>query len=147
ATQGELRLGCLLPVSPPSDQPRNDVLADLITSHLYEEVRERLGVSYGVDGAAHTLRGGASHLVIAGRRDNAGLAPALQAIHEFWDELARRGPDAVELERARWKVARRFNLRFATTRAMVGAVLATRNRGWPLASLDQYPERLAAVTA
>ena len=147
ATQGEIRFGCLLPAAAESTEATYDLLAALVVKHLFRTLRQELGVTYGVDGVALELRGGAAHLTVQTAIENAALPTALRLFREHLRALEAGRIDDQELASARWDLARRFNLRFATNRSFAEAILERRTKGWTLASLDRYPARLAEVAA
>jgi zinc protease len=145
-TQGEFRLGCLLPAGDAKSYVKYDVMADMVGKHLFKAIRQELGASYGMNGFAQTLRGGASHMLVVGNINNLKLAAALKVIRAYWDGLPAGKFDEQEMNRARWWLAREYNLRFTTTSSIAGEVLAARNLGWGIDSIDHYPEYLAAIT-
>jgi zinc protease len=145
-TQGELRLGCLLPAADNRTFVMYDVMADMIGKHLFKVVRQQLGASYGLHGRAVTLRGGSSHMLVEGNINNSKLTAALKVIREYWDGLPNGEFDEQEMNRARWALARDYNLRFTSTGAIAGEVLSTRNLGWGIDAIDRYPDALASIT-
>jgi zinc protease len=147
SSQAELTVGCLLPTADAAAEPSYDLLAELIERRLFEALRQQLGATYGVSAAAEELAGGAAHLVVKTTVDNGRVRDVLALIDAYWRQLSAGELDQTELDAARWSIARRFNLRFATTAQMVAAVVDRRAKGWTLTSYDLYPQRLTAVTA
>jgi zinc protease len=147
ATQGEVRLGCLLPAASDGKAAATyQLMARLVGKHLFKAVRQELGASYGVRGSSDVLRGGAAHMVVEGNINNGKLAEALAVIRKYWDGLPRGEFDEQEMNLVRWDLAREFNLRFLTSGTVVRTVLEARNLGQPLESVDHYADDLAAVT-
>jgi zinc protease len=146
ATQGELRLGCLVPAADEKTAVMYEVMADMVGRHLFRSVRQQLGASYGINGSAQTLRGGASHIVIGGNITNEKLAPALKVIREYWDGLPAGQFAENEMNQARWNLARSYNMRFTTTSDVADEVVAARAIGWSVDVVDKYPQYLASLT-
>jgi zinc protease len=146
ATQGELTLGCLLPAADPRSAVMYDLMASMVADHLFKTVRGKLGASYGMRGRAQTLRGGASHMLITGNINNGSLAPALQAIKEYWDGLPQGNFSDKEMNRIRWDMALRYNLDFTTNAQIGDQIIGTRNVNWQLSTLDRYGDDLASIS-
>jgi zinc protease len=145
ATQGEVRLGCLLP--PARSRARYDVMGSLLGERVTAVVRRQLGASYGFQAGAETLRGGAAGLILEGAIDNAGLAKGLGVVRAALESLEQGRFDPGEVDRSRWRVARGYIVEYGTTAAIAGAILAARNQDRDVAAIDAYPDDLAAVDA
>src|SRR5262249_50698258 len=146
APQAELELTCLLPMANEQRWPLYDLMASLASQRLFHEVRQRLGAGYGISGRALFLRGGAARLGLTGNVASSELTPALAAIKKSWDALPRGDVDEGALRREQWDIARSFNLRYLTSAELSRAVLDVRRMGWPVATIDRYPQYLAAAT-
>jgi zinc protease len=84
-------------------------------------------------------------------RIGASFAPALlqQGIDSTRRQLTEwhdKGVTAAELERAKTEVAGTYQVRLATTGGTAGTILQMLNAGMPLAYVDEYPQRVAALT-
>ena len=83
-------------------------------------------------------------LGLPGRNDKTGFGVYLQ--YEL-DPQANTPYDAALIERVRWRLARRSNLRFSTNESMASVLFFTWNLGWSPATLDDYPRALASIAA
>jgi predicted Zn-dependent peptidase len=93
------------------------------------------------------MRGGAEHLSISGAVENARLGAALTVLRQTLEGLEQGKIGAVELDNARWSVARGFGVRFQSNESIVRALLKARNEDRDAASIDSYPAELAGVTS
>jgi zinc protease len=145
ATQGEIRVGCLLPAG--SSPARRDLGAALLEERVSAVIRGTLGASYGFHARAVSLRGGVVQVTLDGAADNAHLGQALEIVRRALDDLAAGRVEAADVQGIRRRVALRYAVRFGTNDAVARAILAARNEGRSLASVDAYPEDLLAVDA
>jgi zinc protease len=145
ASQGELRLGCLLPAATPRQAVLYEVMARLVADRFFHDVRQQLGASYGFSPQLGILRGGSAYLLTAGNIDNASLPSALAAIQKAWDGFPQGQFSDREVNRVRYDLALRFNLRFTTSESIANEIIRVRNLGWPLESVDRYGEELISV--
>jgi predicted Zn-dependent peptidase len=70
----------------------------------------------------------------------------LSALHRQWALLGLRGFSPAELDRARWAVARRYDLRFVSNRDVALELVEAQRLGWGVESLGQIPDLLLALT-
>ena len=141
-TQVQLRLGCRLPVDAAA-LPALDVVEQLVDEHA-NELRESWGATYRLAVDVGYFPGSA-HLTIQGAVDANQVGTALARLLDLMAADAREGPDQRAFTIARWEVARRFNLRFATGDGLANALLFAKQQGWAPAEWDRYPARLATV--
>lgn len=147
ATQGHVQLACRLPAATPESAARYEVMAELLRSRMWHQVREQMGATYGFAANATLARGGAAHLQVEGVVDAAKLGPVLTAAREVLATYGREGVPAAELERARSRLLARHAVALTTSDAWVDALLDARLQGWEAVSVSRQPERLGAVTA
>jgi zinc protease len=145
APRVRLRLGCRLSTSAGVDSPAPELLAELIAAELRDDWQDRLGAAVRVEGVGETLRGELAHLTITADLVPDQLTEAMARLRELWDGLLTGQIDMRVANRVRWRLARRYTLRYTTTRALGEGALALAKRGLPVAALDSYPERLAAL--
>jgi zinc protease len=145
ATQAEFRLGCILPPGDDFAATRYRLMSLMASQHLFRQVRQELGATYGMHGYAQTLRGGTSHLIIFGNINNARLAPALTTIKRYWDGLPRGEFDEREANNSQWDLAAAYHMGYSTTGDFTSAISNTWNHGWPLESIDKYGDKVLAV--
>jgi zinc protease len=146
ATQAQIELGCLLPEADEAAATRYTLLAELAGNRLTQVLRHELGASYGFHGATEVLRGGASHLVLRGRVDNAHLPQALATLTRNVTEFSQGTFQPGELERMQRQLLARYSVSHGTSSQLVSAVLDARLLGWPLSAVDAAPTHLAAAT-
>jgi zinc protease len=147
ATQGQVRFGCLLPAAMSRTGARYDVAAALAEDHLTRRVRLSLGATYGFHARADILRGGAAHFILSGDVDNAHLTKALETLKAALASFEQGQLGKGELDRARLRIARRYAVSYVTSGDLVDALLEARNEDRDAASIDAYPEEIAATSA
>jgi predicted Zn-dependent peptidase len=108
-------------------------------------LRERAAASYEVSGNTELLRGGTAVFTLRADVDESHLSWAVRALRGFVEQPARAFLGAESLARARGAAARQFNLAFGTTGELARRIVSVWNLGWPLETLDRYPERVQNV--
>ncbi|HEX8434541.1 M16 family metallopeptidase [Archangium sp.] len=146
ATQTLVSWGCPLQGADAVAEARYALMAELAGTRLYRQVRSSLGASYGFSGWSEVYEGGAAHLEVHGAVENAQLPRTLAAVRQTLGELSEGHWQPVELEAARRRVQQRHSLSLGTSAELAQAVLSARGRGQPLASVEDFPKHLAAVT-
>lgn len=146
ATQGELTLGCLLPPADDQVAVRNDLMAEVLGERLRTLTHDQLGAANTLRSSASTVRGGATYLLVQGSVGNRELPRALAGLHELTAALAQGQFAPGEVDRARWRLANQCTAASGVTPRLAVEVLHARNRGWPVASIDAYAERLGVLT-
>ena len=116
------------------------------TGRLMSNVRDKEGLTYGIGAGLSddTYADGAWQIY-------ATFAPALldRGLASTRRQLAlwqAEGVTAEELARAKTRVAGTYLVGLATTSGLAGTVLRTLDAGLPLEYVDQYPDRVAALT-
>ena len=115
------------------------------TSRLFQEVREKRGLAYGVSSSLMPLR--ESAMLVGGtatRNDRAALA--LQVIREEMQKLAEDGPTEHEVEEAKRYIVGSYPLRFDTSPKIAGELLNLALRGDGPNFLARRNGLFAAVT-
>lgn len=116
------------------------------TGRLMSNVRDREGLTYGIGAGLSddTYADGAWQIyaTFAPALLDRGLASTRRQL-ALWHD---RGVTADELARAKTRVAGSYLVGLATTSGLAGTVLRTLDAGLPLEYVDQYPDRVAALT-
>jgi hypothetical protein len=104
-----------------------------------------LGVTYGVRVSRETAPRASILRVRAAVERSAAAGAVEQLLAELGTVEAELLPPEV-VERARWQVAREYDLRFRTAAAVAERLLELERLGRPADSWELYPEAIAAVT-
>jgi zinc protease len=141
----EVRMGCLLP---DSVEERDIVAYDLAAEVLAQRLERGLPPAAAATVANDTgrLLGGTTALIIATTVSASAVTDTTRDLRHALDSLSQTGPTSLELDEARWSVARRHVLSVATTPATVQAVLETRKRGLSLSAFNRYAARIAITS-
>ncbi|MFL5347790.1 MAG: M16 family metallopeptidase [Hyalangium sp.] len=145
ASQAELLVGLRWPELSVQEDATASALTWLLEHRLDQQLRERLGLTYGVR-VSHEPRPRASVLRIRAAVERSATAGAVEQI------LAELGTLEADLlppevvKRARWQVARGYDLRFQTAALVVERLLELERLGRPADFWEQYPAAIAAVT-
>jgi zinc protease len=147
ASQSQIHFGCLLPAALESAMDvRHDVAAQLVQDRMLTQLRQRLGVTYGLSAIARVMRGGTAFLSVNGAVESGKLGPALVVLRDTLKALAdTKAPDN-ELAWAKLRQAHRESTSFMTNEAIVEELLANRNVGFSFESDDTYARELATIT-
>jgi zinc protease len=145
ASQAELQMGLSWPELSVEEGAAASALVWLLEHRLGRQLRERLGLTYGVR-VSHESGPKASLLRIRAAVERGATAGAVeQILAELGTLEAERLPHEV-VESARWQVAREYDLRFRTAAAVAERLLELERLGRPADSWERYPEAIAAVT-
>lgn len=146
ATQAQIRFGCLLPSTQNrGTDARHDLGAELLEERIGELLRQQSGVTYGIHANAFVMRGGTSYVEVSGAVETTKLAISLTTIKQALDKLSQTPADAQELARLKLKIARQHSTQMLSNATIADAVLASRNVGFPLLSLDEEAKYYADV--
>jgi len=122
------------------------ILGSGFTGRLMATVRDKEGLTYGIGS-----RVGNDSFTEGDWRINASFAPALlekglastrRELKKWYDD----GVTAAELERTKTNLTGSYKVGLATTDGIAGIILITVNRGFDLTWLDEYPQKIDAVT-
>jgi zinc protease len=115
-------------------------------SRLYEEVREKRGLSYSVHSAFSPYeQAGAFQIGLQTRKDQA--AEALQVVRRTLKEFIEQGPTQAELEGAKQNLIGGFPLRLDSNKKILDQLAVIGFYRLPLDYLETFPSRVEAVTA
>ena len=115
-------------------------------SRLVKEVREKRGYAYSVYSyfAPRKLEG-PFEIGLQTKRDQA--ADALKVVQEVLSGFIKRGPSEMELAAAKKNLIDGFGLRIDSNAKLLGYLSTIGFYGLPLTYLDDFPGKVAAVTA
>ena len=115
------------------------------TARLTNEVREKRGLTYGVTSHfAPGLNAGAFVIGLQTRPDQA--AQALQVARETLQRYVADGPTAAELRAAKDHLIGGFALRIDSNKKLLGNVVNIATNGLPLDYLEDWTQRVEALT-
>lgn len=146
-SQESVRLACAGPARTYREAVAYEILGEVLSELLDREARQELGATYGFSQSLEWLRGGAWQLDLTAEVNNADLTPVLSQLHHVWATLGRVGIGEETLNRARWKLASKYNLRLQTSRRVAETLVRAYVLGLPSDAPSQYPELLMTVTA
>lgn len=115
------------------------------TSRLFQEVREKRGLAYGVSSSLLPLRQGAM-LVGGTSTRNDRVAESMTVIRDEMAKLAADGPTEHEVEEAKRYIIGSYPLRFDTSPKIAGELLSLALKGDSPDFLSQRNKLFAAVT-
>jgi zinc protease len=122
------------------------ILGEGFTGRLLANVRDREGLTYGIAAriSNDTYVAGDFRIIatFAPALLDQGIASARRQL-EAWHD---KGVTAQELADRKSNLIGAYKVSLATTGGMASAILATIQRGQPLAALDDYPSKIAALT-
>jgi zinc protease len=136
---------CVLPKVGSDDAGAAWLFGVAVRNIFRNELRERTAASYDVSVQTNYLRGGSA--VVEARSDvNPNHLPwAVQAVRRFVEQPAATLFDEKWLALARASAASGFNLSVGTTSDLAWRIVNTWNLGWPIDTLDRYPEQVYAA--
>ena len=115
------------------------------TSRLWQEVREKRGLTYSVYSSLGTAQFSPT-LAGATSTKNDRAAEALSVISTECARLAKDGPTAEELEKAKNYLIGSYELRFDSSTKIAGHLLQLQREGFDPGHLDRRNGEIAAVT-
>lgn len=122
------------------------ILGQGFTGRLLANVRDREGLTYGIGAriSNDTYTEGDFRIVatFAPALLDKGVASTRRQLEAWYDD----GVTAQELADRKSNLVGAYKVGLATTEGMAGAILATIERGQPLAALDDYPAKIEALT-
>jgi zinc protease len=114
-------------------------------SRLYEEVREKRGLAYGIYSYLYPLDH-ASLLMGSVATQSARLAETIAVLREQWGRLAEEGVGEKELDEAKAFITGSFPLRFGSTDGVAGIVTAMQIQDLGIDYLDRRNALIDTVT-
>ncbi|MFE8604262.1 M16 family metallopeptidase [Archangium violaceum] len=145
AAQADMHIGLRWPLLDAGQVATADVLTELLEERLWNQLRERLGLTYGVQVQRDT-RSLATALRIHTAVDAKSAAGSLEQLLAELGSLEDTPLPPKLVERARWQVARGYDLRFRTNDSVASRLMELSRLGRSLDYWEKYPEHLAAVT-
>ncbi|MCW2282464.1 zinc protease [Rhodoblastus acidophilus] len=115
------------------------------TSRLWQEVREKRGLTYSVYSMLSTPKASAG-LIGATSTKNERAAESLSVIAEEAERMAAEGPTEDELEKAKKYLIGSYALRFDTSTKIAGHLLQLQQEGFGPDYLDRRNAEIEAVT-
>jgi zinc protease len=117
----------------------------ILTSRLFNEVRNKRGLCYDINSGFKTLQvAGPFLIVLQTRRDQA--ANALAVTEKTLKDFLVNGPSTQELLAAKQALTGSFPFSFASNESILAAIEKIAFYQLPLNYLDTYPEKIAAVS-
>lgn len=116
------------------------------TGRLMANVRDKEGLTYGIGSSVDN-----DTYIDGDWRIEASFSPAMldKGIASTQRQLVAwygEGVTAAELARAKSQIAGTYKVGLATTSGLAGSILVTLSRGLPLSFVDDYPQRVDALT-
>jgi len=124
----------------------NHVLGATSVSLLFEEIREKRGLSYSVSSHFSPMAA-AGPFEISLQTDQANTAEVRKVLRETVARYITEGPDETALAAARDNLIGGFPLRIDTNRKLTEYLTVIGFHDLPLDWLEQYPQAVAKVTA
>ncbi len=122
------------------------ILGSGFTGRLMATVRDQEGLTYGIGARIgnDTFTDGDWRIVanFAPNLLEQGLASTRRELKSWYEQ----GVTAAEVERTKTNLAGSFQVGLATTDGLAGTILSAVHYGYPLTWIDEYPQRLNAVT-
>jgi predicted Zn-dependent peptidase len=124
----------------------NQILGGSFGARLNMDLRERRGLTYGAYSSLETARS-AGALLVDTQVPNKAVGKALKGIEKHLERLRKEPPTAEELARAKNMLAGSFARHLETQAGVADAVADALLDGLPGNYLDDYLERVDAVSA
>jgi zinc protease len=144
ATQPLIQVGVASPPRSGRDDAARETLATYLSWTLQRQLRMENGVTYGIS-ARWLDRGFADPLVLSVAVADGALVPSLRAILDIVAATATKPAPVLDIQRARWKVARELTLGFDTVRTSGGELADMSLRRRPPDFWERFPASLATV--
>lgn len=145
ASQAVLHVGLRLPVLSAEQDAAARALTWGFQRQLERTLREARGVTYGVS-VSHDVRPAAASLVVRTAVEAPAAARALETVLAELGTLEELGWSAEQTDRARWQVAREYDLRFATVDALASSLAEAAVRQHAPDYFERYPAAIAALS-
>lgn len=116
-----------------------------LVSRLFEEVREKRGLSYGASSYFAPRRGLGPFLASSATRDDQ-TDEALEVMKQTISDFIKNGPAPEELEASKKNITGGFPLRIDSNSKILGYLSVIGFYGLPMDYLDRFNEQVQAVT-
>ncbi len=144
ATQPLLQVGLTSPARSARDDAARETLSTYLSWTLQRHLRMESGVTYGISARWLEL-GTADPLSLSLAVADGALVPSLRAILDTLATTAASPAPVLEIQRARWQVARELTLAFDTVRTSAAELADMAVRGRPADYWERFPASLATV--
>ena len=115
------------------------------TSRLYEEVREKRGLAYSVFSYLLPMDSAALWMGGAGT-ENASVSVSIELVRNQWANIRAFGVSQEELDKAKANLIGSFGLRFDSSAAIAGMLVAVQRRDLGIGFLDERNTLIEQVT-
>jgi len=115
------------------------------TSRLYDEIREKRGLAYSVYSYLLPLDSAALWLGGAGT-ENAAVSVSVELVKNQWANLRAFGVSQDELDKAKANLVGSFGLRFDSSSAIAGMLVAVQRRDLGIEFINERNDLIARVT-
>jgi zinc protease len=144
-SQADLHVGLRWRTLEAGQEAASDTLTSLLQERLQRQLREQLGLTYAVH-VASEVRARAATLHVRTVVDARSATGTLEQVLAELGTLEASPLPTEVVERARWQVARGYDLRFRTVAATAAQLEHLRRLERAPDHWEHYPEHLAAVT-
>lgn len=125
----------------------NYILGGNFSARLMNTVRDELGLTYGIrsslSGVSTEYDG---NWTIGVTLSSEALQQGLDATRQVIREFVEGGVTEKELEAKKTTITGSYKVGLATTKRVAQSLLTNAERGFPVSYLDEFPERIRAVT-
>lgn len=146
-TQATIHVSCLLPPSAVGNDAVRAVAVSALNENLWRAIRERIGATYGVYAGDAEYRGGAAWLDVGGTVQLDKTGASLTAILDELKSFSEGKATALQLNSAKWKIARTTHTQNLGIGAMLRTMVNQTRMGYPVKAIGGFPQRLSKVTA
>ncbi len=123
----------------------NFIFGGSTSARLFQEVRDRMGLTYSVYSGLDA-RHGAGPFSVELSLNPQNVEKALAEVTRLMRELAERGVTERELALAKQTLIGRYKVGLATNAGVAGALASFASYGLPVEMIDEHPERLSEVS-
>jgi zinc protease len=115
------------------------------SSRLFQEVRDRLGLTYGIY-ASLSAAHGAGPWSVGMSLNPSNVDKALEVVRRLSADFARNGVNDAELSAAKETLVGHFKVGLATNSGVASALATFESYGFPEGFIAEHPRRIEAVT-
>jgi zinc protease len=125
----------------------NEAFGGGFSSRLFNDIRTKRGLAYGVGGGVGTNFGHPGMLQIAMGTKSESTVDAIQALDEDIDDLSKQPITEEEIQRAKDAILNAFVFRLDSPDKILGERMVYEYYGYPPDWLDKYQAEIKKVTA
>jgi zinc protease len=122
------------------------ILGSGFTGRLMANVRDKEGLTYGIDAGLDGDSFNSGEWAISASFAPDLLDKGIASTRRQLDKWHQDGVTASELASRKANLVGSFQVSLSTSSGLANAFLATLNRGYPLTWVDEYPDRIRAIT-